>query len=258
MKPDSQVKLSEEHIIPKGLGGNLVLPFASCEQCATNTGRFEQRLLRQTFRWPRGSLGIRSGRRRRQAQTHLPVIVGPDHDQKTIDLEISTDLPYWACMIETPGPPTIFHGEIDPENKYIASFIFSPWFKERFEIAPQIKVLGKQTIRIMQTFYDGNFCQLLAKIAHSFAVQTIGLGNFEPYLCEYITAKDPQRDFRYIGGISNNHESFALHELKLFSGPMKIKTILGTGEKEFIVCEINLLASYKSPTYLVVVGEPVR
>ncbi|WP_352916466.1 HNH endonuclease [Mesorhizobium sp. M1143] len=67
-----QIRLTEEHIIPKGLGGNLILPGSSCERCAAITGRFEQRLLRDTFRFARGALGIFSGRKKSTRQTHLP------------------------------------------------------------------------------------------------------------------------------------------------------------------------------------------
>ncbi|WP_217539485.1 HNH endonuclease, partial [Stenotrophomonas sp. GbtcB23] len=36
-------RLTEEHIIPKGLGGTLVLPQASCDDCAAITSLFEMR-----------------------------------------------------------------------------------------------------------------------------------------------------------------------------------------------------------------------
>jgi hypothetical protein len=38
--------LRDEHIIPYALGGKVVLPKASCENCATITGKFEQQVLR--------------------------------------------------------------------------------------------------------------------------------------------------------------------------------------------------------------------
>jgi hypothetical protein len=40
-------KLTDEHIIPAALGGNLVLSNASCEECQTECNRsFEQRFLK--------------------------------------------------------------------------------------------------------------------------------------------------------------------------------------------------------------------
>ncbi len=40
------VTLTDEHIIPFGLGGNWILPKSSCKACATITGQFEQFCLR--------------------------------------------------------------------------------------------------------------------------------------------------------------------------------------------------------------------
>jgi len=37
-----QGPLSDEHIVPFGLGGTLVLPKASCKACATETAKLEQ------------------------------------------------------------------------------------------------------------------------------------------------------------------------------------------------------------------------
>ncbi len=42
----TSAKLSDEHVIPRGLGGNLVLARASCPRCAEITSRFERNILR--------------------------------------------------------------------------------------------------------------------------------------------------------------------------------------------------------------------
>jgi hypothetical protein len=44
-------ELTDEHIIPFGLGGREILPKASCKTCAKETGRVEHRILRGMF-WP--------------------------------------------------------------------------------------------------------------------------------------------------------------------------------------------------------------
>lgn len=59
--------LSDEHIIPFGMGGRWVLPASSCLGCAAITSAFERRLLQSGAWWPlRRALEIGSRRPRRQ------------------------------------------------------------------------------------------------------------------------------------------------------------------------------------------------
>jgi C4-type Zn-finger protein len=57
---NSTENLSDEHVVPYGLGGTLILYKASCSNCARETSKFERRLLRGHW-WPyRQFLGLRS------------------------------------------------------------------------------------------------------------------------------------------------------------------------------------------------------
>jgi hypothetical protein len=59
---DNNSPLSDEHVVPYGLGGDLVLAQASCKSCAAVTGRLEQQLLRGHW-WPyRRQLGLATRR----------------------------------------------------------------------------------------------------------------------------------------------------------------------------------------------------
>src|SRR5712691_9770510 len=57
---DDTRPLSDEHIIPYALGGDRVLPQASCKACATITGTTEQIALRGILRGPRREIGLKS------------------------------------------------------------------------------------------------------------------------------------------------------------------------------------------------------
>jgi hypothetical protein len=72
-----EVTLTDEHIIADGFGGDLVLPASSCTDCAAKTGWFEQDILRNNLRQPRGVLGIQS-RKKRAKQTSFRVNVASD------------------------------------------------------------------------------------------------------------------------------------------------------------------------------------
>ncbi len=256
LRAPPEVRLTAEHIIPKGLGGNLVLVDASCLECAVVTGRFEQKLLRDTFRNIRGALGISSGRRKKDRQTHAKVKRGVKPDQTEVELPFSEGMPFCGTFLTTPGPPNIFHGQNAPDSPYKMTFIFSPLFKSRMETY-LTKHSGKGTYEFLATFWDGNFCQMLAKIAHSFAVAHLGVDGFKPYLTEYIRAKDPPRDFTYIGGQALDVDNPALHDITLVVAPKRYRTALGIAEKEFVLVELCLLANCRAPNYLIVVGEPI-
>jgi hypothetical protein len=72
-KPGSGRRLSDEHIVPEGLGGTLILPEASCADCAKITGNIEGSILRTLLWAPRRQLGVRSKKRKRAANRGFPI-----------------------------------------------------------------------------------------------------------------------------------------------------------------------------------------
>ena len=89
------------------------------------------------------------------------------------------------------------------------------------------------------------FCQMLAKIAYSYAVAELGYGSFEPYLLPGILSAELSNCDSYIGSLEEDEPpSEALHELSL-GGSMRSNQI---------VVRVRLLAKLGTPTYFVVVG----
>jgi hypothetical protein len=79
--------LTDEHIIPSGLGGRWILPKGSCRPCAVITGRFEGAVLRTML----GPLRLHytfPSRRKKQQPEKLPlkVKITPDADFSFIDV----------------------------------------------------------------------------------------------------------------------------------------------------------------------------
>jgi hypothetical protein len=64
-------QLSTEHIVPRGLGGNIIFPRASCEKCRKITHAFETICMRQNFLYFRVHTGLHQHPNERP--THLPV-----------------------------------------------------------------------------------------------------------------------------------------------------------------------------------------
>ncbi|WP_080744877.1 HNH endonuclease [Cupriavidus necator] len=62
---DAPENLTREHIIPAGLGGNWVLPEASCRRCAAKTSAAELHVMRVMLGDFRATAGVGSSRRKK-------------------------------------------------------------------------------------------------------------------------------------------------------------------------------------------------
>ena len=69
------VPRTEEHLIPRALGGRLTLRDAVCEPCRRVTGRLEQVTLDREFVVPKTLLAMKRRRARASGTSHLPLVV---------------------------------------------------------------------------------------------------------------------------------------------------------------------------------------
>lgn len=68
------VPLTEEHLIPRALGGRLTLPDAVCDPCRRITGRLEQATLDREFAVPKTLLALKRRRARGKGPSRLPPV----------------------------------------------------------------------------------------------------------------------------------------------------------------------------------------
>lgn len=99
--------LRKEHVIAKGLNGELVLQRASCKSCADITSKFELEVLRGVFHSPRTALKMRS-RRPNDRLTHLPLVIERKGKHKMLNVPIEE----YPAIIATPlfAPPSYLSG----------------------------------------------------------------------------------------------------------------------------------------------------
>ena len=71
------VRLTEEHLIPKSLGGRLTLRDAVCEPCRVRTGSLEQLTLDRDFAIPKTLLAMKRRRARKKGPRRLPAFDAP-------------------------------------------------------------------------------------------------------------------------------------------------------------------------------------
>ena len=168
--------LTDEHIIPKGLGGTLVLPKASCGACARLTSQFEMRVLRGFLDRGRQAIGIKG---RKAHKRLLPASVTHafvQADESVMEEEIPWDdglkvmhLPVFTLPGFLGAP-----GKLDPQASGIEvmavdSATFGP---NVLDIVRNYAAVG---VRFEDTMDIWAFVQMLAKIAHGYHVAIHGL-----------------------------------------------------------------------------------
>lgn len=194
--------LTDEHAIPFGLGGRIVLKKATCENCRVETGRVEQRLLRGLWRPYRHYLGLSS--RSRDFPDRYPVkvlfasglvaeaFVPADQYPLTIFYDF-----HKAAILEdriddsTPAAAQIYMKQIRPLVDWV-------WLDgERRNLRHPDK------IEFPTQFPVADFCRVLAKIAHCLAIHRRGVNAFsEFYLPKFITGSADGL-LTYVGSCSN-------------------------------------------------------
>ncbi|QQP97962.1 HNH endonuclease [Lysobacter enzymogenes] len=168
--------LSEEHVIPKGLGGTLVLPSASCATCAMLTSQFEMRVLRGFMDKGRQALGIKSRKSHKRAYeaTNAQALIQADGTIQRFDVPTEESirvlhLPVLALpyFLDHDRPPT-------PETKHInVDAIETLTFGlDNSDLIGRNQAVGA---RFEDEVDLWAFVRMLAKIAHGYHVAMRGV-----------------------------------------------------------------------------------
>lgn len=237
----STERLSNEHMIPQGLGGRQQLLKASCEQCRIIIHEVETAVLDKMWSHPRTKLGLRSLRRKIKPPTTLPIWLFFD-DMCTIR-EVPVHQYPPAFFFPVFPKPRVLAGLSDTEEfSYKMSVRYLPNWPGR-EAA--LAEWGVSEFAIFGRMNGSFFARMLAKIAHgmAFAYAT----KFEPLLPDIILGRD--RRLGYLIGGSEQPlpcppgADFGIR----FEAPFL--------DRGFLIVTIRLFASFNGPTYTVVVGK---
>lgn len=170
------VNLTDEHIIPKGLGGTLVLPESSCEACAKLTSQVEMRVLRGFMDRGRHALGIK-GRKAHKRVRPATVPMTLIHPDETL---AEADIPLHVAMHVMHMPVFVLPAFLNPQRPP------SPTANdvEVFAIdtltfgVGQSEVLREHSargVRFQDRLDIWAFVRMLAKIAHGHHVAIHGM-----------------------------------------------------------------------------------
>lgn len=240
--------LSDEHIIPLGLGGRWVLPKSSCRECAKKTGAFERTCQRTMYGPLRMYYNLPSRRKKERPQKlALKVKLSPDSEWSYIDVDrdiypFLITFPILSVPDEITGCTMHREREAKVKRLWIRAASFRDGiFPHLKSLCTELKVFG---VEPSSTFSAPEFFCMLAKIAHTFAIAELGIGTFTPVLLPIICDSDTSNSAQYIGGLEKVEPATnRLHELSLHYSRLGL-----------VVVRIRLLAALETPTYLVVVG----
>lgn len=162
--------LSDEHIIPDGLGGRDILPKSSCAACAKITGRHEQMVMRHAV-WPlRQALGM-SGKKRKVPSAIPAYGTTPDGGK------FSQLREHGAIGVK--GALPIFH--------HLPGFMVGAPLTDQvgadFDVFYDPTIVGGQfDPGVVIELRPEWFARVLAKMAHAQAVAALGYEGFEAFL----------------------------------------------------------------------------
>lgn len=243
----SSRKLGDEHIVPEGLGGRLLLKEASCKSCEAITSRIEIEWLRSSFYAARVQKGL--GKKKKRLPTTLPLKV-------TINGRVITKavpLKKYPALVVTLlfDTPDILH-DMEPVEKILSGGVALGIVPTFGELMKEHLAQGAVTFEPpRKSATSTQLGRMLAKISHAYAVAELGIKGFNPVLQPIILGHDTRHLPHYIGG------SREISPCLPFNYGLALSVKASTKGKKFLVAAIRLLSDIQGmPTYHVVVGTP--
>jgi len=237
-------KFGDEHIIPDGLGGDLLLLEASCKKCESKTSGLESLCIQKLFDSARPHFQFARDRGKLK-RTLVPVRAGSTGDTTKVPI--------------SDHPGTLMMFKFDVATTF-TSFMPPPAFVGEIVLCPVVSDFGKKVAKVkgLHVKLGGGiradtFGRFLAKIAHSYVVAKHGIDGFIPCLQPVIIGEPPyDHDLsRFVGSsLAEEPVGSENHEIEII--PRK-----SSSGQNLIVARIRLFARQPMPVYYVVAGTPL-
>jgi hypothetical protein len=237
--------LTDEHIVPYGLGGNLELPKSSCKECAKITSKFELAVLRGSMRPARIYREIQSRKNHANAPTHYAITIEIENTTKTINVPIK-DYPILVIFpfFEVPG---LLLGKKETKGINLSghgtvSFGCKP--EETLK-----KYNGSRLIIEPSGDTPVDFARMIAKIAFSMAVATgafEGVDYSNSFVLPAILGKTEDIG-QWVGTITEPIISSKYHLHRVM--------IQRDTEKGLLIGDVQIFSDSETPRYGVILGE---
>lgn len=235
--------LTKEHIVPLGLGGNLILPKSSCTDCAKITHAFEYTTLRTTLGILRMRLDFPT-RRKKERPTHIKIKtrIGAEIDVPVEEYPVGAAIPNFARA-------GIFDGRAaDTPLIHVGKKIYL-----NGDLANFINKYGWDGVYAFK-WMPYEFAQTVVKICYSYAVAVLGMNSFEPICLDYIL-KDNSR-IGYVFGQSGDNLEAEKQSKEIDSQVYKLDVGVRVSEQNepIVVVYFSFIPDGGTPIYEVAVG----
>ncbi|MBS0299027.1 MAG: hypothetical protein JSR32_03675 [Proteobacteria bacterium] len=236
------VTLDKEHIIPFGLGGQWVMPSASCKNCAKITSQLELLVLRKMYLPLRTKAEFPTRDKKTRPKSFKATIKKTDGSIQVIDVPISV-YPTIYPIIQLPQPGILNNTEINNTNDSDIKITLTGnqeemnAFAAAYPDAIEFNFSWELSINAL--------IRVLAKIAHSFTVSLYGTTGYTPLLPSLILGNHTNPSY-LVGGLAHLDEP---RDKKISDGLEIVITNEG-----YIIVNIDV-AGGRLPTYSAVTGK---
>jgi hypothetical protein len=243
----STKELSDEHIIPFFLGGNVVLPDASCGSCAKITSKFE-RICANSMTHPlRARMNLQTRRRKKRPKEFTIPVHNPDGTFQTI-------------VFPARSVPFVCVGmKLDSARMPMGLPLSDRVTGELFAVVGDgdwTESLEPNQAALIGAFKIEPFGQLIAKIGHAHVMAALASDGVRPdptdlFLPDIILGKSGHFQ-HYVGGDTLPLDRpNVLHQLRFNRYlPLDSKDL---GDRKFMVSTVRLFALFGMPRYHVIV-----
>jgi hypothetical protein len=194
--------LSDEHVIPYGLGGVLVLPAASCRACSEVTSALELRLLRRTW-WPyRRALGLTTRRPKEQPED-FPVRLKPKSGGPIEARLRASDHPILTLLLFP--PPAMLQAEQTNDAPVAGKVVIrrvAPLPTSIIVDGAERPVKSDEDIEYPINLDASDFARFLAKVGLGYAIFELGLMAFSELFLPNVVLGNGNGALTFIGSPS--------------------------------------------------------
>ena len=235
--------LSDEHVIPYGLGRTAVLYAASCPTCKDKTSLWERRVLREMWLPFRTVLGMPT-RHPKNRPKDFPARVrrgGVVQDERVPLDKVSA-----VALFPKLPPPGVYEDRPPSDQFRVVGHVAIHAIRKGTERNPARRA-GVDAIEYTVPAHYPAFLRLLAKIAWGYTVARFGIGAVRPEILGIILGTDYDMG-RWIG--------FPPDGTSVFGGPPTgtFRVTIWRLPAGFIVGGVQLFGPQGGPEYQVVVG----
>jgi len=254
---DDPELLTDEHVAPEGLSGDLILLSASCKTCAALTGYSELRVLRGPLAIVREHHQLYGRRHEDERPEELPLeIRRKDWTLEKVMLPVS-EFPFVFRMPRFPAP-RLLRAAQGHDADYHRKFDYRQFdTADGINKAKQILSIDDQRERLELDMKVYELSKVLAKIAYGFAVVMLGPYSIRPYVVDLIVAPRGHAPsfLYYVGGAFHGNDHIEQLTTKdIGKVVVRIEVVNGLS---VVVVSLQLLGYLNAPVYDIVVGELV-